>query len=100
MGLDFAIDQLLDTGWTTLDTTGCEYSSARAYPGLGRIMREFQAGGAELSLRKVDLFDCYRAEWRDASGRALGGVVGQTEIEAAVYALAQFRRAAISAASV
>lgn len=99
MGLEFAIQQLLDTGWTTLDTTGCEYLRARAYPGLGRIMREFQAAGAELSLRKVDLFDCYRAEWTDASGRPMGGVVGQSEIEAAVYALAQFRRAAAAVLS-
>lgn len=94
MGLDFAIDQLFATGWSALDTTGCEFHGGRCYPGLGRVMREFAASGADLSLRRIDLFDCFRAEWRDAAGRALGGVVGQTEIEAAVYALAQFRRAA------
>lgn len=93
MGLDFAIDQLFATGWNTLDTTGCEFRCGRAYPGLGRVLREFASAGVDLSLRKVDLFDCYRAEWRDASGHALGGVVGQSETEAAVYALAQFRRA-------
>lgn len=94
MGLDFAIDQLFATGWSALDTTGCEFHAGRCYPGLGRVMREFASSGADLSLRKIDLFDCFRAEWRDATGRALGGVVGQTEIEAAVYALAQFRRSA------
>ncbi|MFM9956672.1 MAG: hypothetical protein ACKVZJ_01240 [Phycisphaerales bacterium] len=94
MGLDFAIDQLFGTGWSALDTSGCEYHGGRCYPGLGRVLREFSAANADLSLRKVDLFDCYRAEWRDASGRALGGIVGSTELEAAVYALAMFRRAA------
>jgi hypothetical protein len=93
MGLDFAIEQLFATGWSALDTTGCEYHQGRCYPGLGRVMREFAAAGADLSLRKIDLFDCYRAEWRDHAGHALGGVVGHTETEAAVYALATFRRA-------
>jgi len=93
MDLDFAIEQLFATGWSALDTTGCEYHQGRCSPGLGRVMREFAASGVDLSLRKVDLFDCYRAEWCDASGRALGGVVGRTETEAAVYALAMFRRA-------
>ena len=95
MGLDFAIEQLFATGWSPLDTTGCEVTSGgRTYPGLGRVLREFATNGSELTLRKVDLFDCYRAEWRDPSGRTLGGVVGQSELEAAVYALAQFRRSA------
>lgn len=92
MGLDFAIEQLFATGWSALDTSGCEYHKGRCHPGLGRVMREFASAGVDLSIRKIDLFDCYRAEWRDASGHALGGVVGHTETEAAVYALAMFRR--------
>ena len=96
MGLNFAIEQLFATGWSALDTTGCEFHQGRCYPGLGRVMREFAGANADLSIRKIDLFDCYRAEWRDTSGppgNALGGVVGHTETEAAVYALAMFRRA-------
>lgn len=95
MGLDFAIDELYATGWTALDSSGCEHhSDGRSYPGLNRIRREFAAAGYDLSIRHIQLFDCYRAEWRDASGKAVGAVVGQSEAESAVYALSRFRRAA------
>ncbi len=92
MGLDFAIDELMSTGWTALDTTGCQRSGARPYPTVVRVSDEFRGAGLEFTVRHVQLFDCYRAEWRDPSGQASGAVVGQTEAEAAVYALAQLRR--------
>ncbi len=96
MGIDFALDQLNTTGWQTLDTTGCECTpDGRFYPGVDRVKREFTAAGFELSIRKVDLFDCHRAEWRDRAGNAVGGVVGREPEEAAVYALAQMRRATL-----
>lgn len=93
MGIDFAIDELYATGWTALDTSGCSHhDDGRAYPGPELVTREFEQAGFELSVRHIQLFDCYRAEWRDGSGRALGAVVGQTEAEAVVYALSQLRR--------
>ncbi len=93
MGLDFALDELYASGWSTLDTSGCSHAAdGRLFPGMGRILREFEAAGFELSLRKIDLFDCFRAEWRTPDGAAAGGVVGRDESEAAVYALAQMRR--------
>ncbi len=93
MGLDFALDELYATGWSTLDSSGCAHATdGRLIPGLGRILREFEGAGFELCLRKIDLFDCYRAEWRTPAGNAAGGVVGRDESEAAVYALAQMRR--------
>ena len=92
MGLDFAIDELMSTGWTALDTSDCQRSGARPYPTVGRVSEEFRAAGLEFAVRHVQLFDCYRAEWHDSTGRASGAVVGQTEAEAAVYALAQLRR--------
>lgn len=96
MGLDFAIDALYATAWQTLDTTGCECTpSGQFYPGVERTTREFAEQGYELAIRKVDLFDCYRAEWTDRSGQPVGGVVGATPEEAAVYALALHRRAAM-----
>lgn len=92
-GLDLAIDELYATGWSALDSTGCEHlSDGRAYPGPVRIQREFARAGYELRLRYVQLFDCYRAEWSDAHGRAVGAVVGSSELEAAIYALAQLRQ--------
>jgi hypothetical protein len=93
MGLDFAIDELMGTGWSAMDTTGCEHTpEGRVFPGVLRIQREFAQAGYELSIRYVQLFDCHRAEWSDASGAPVGAVVGGSEREAAVYALAQFRR--------
>lgn len=94
MGLDFAIDELYSTGWSTLDTSGCAYAAdGRLFPGADRIGREFEAAGFGFSVRRNEDFDCFRAEWRAPDGVAVGGVIGRTESEAAVYALAQMRRA-------
>lgn len=93
MGLDFAIDELYATGWSTLDSTGCAHApSGRVYPLIERVRAEFAQRGCTLTIRFVQLFDCFRAEWTDAAGAPAGAVVGQSEEEAAVYALAQFRR--------
>jgi hypothetical protein len=97
MGLDFAIDELYATQWTPLDSSGCaHHSDGRAYPRIERIKREFAESGFTLGLRHVQLFDCYRAEWRDASGNPAGAVVGRTEAEAGVYALSQLRRSLVA----
>lgn len=98
MGLDFAIDELYATGWTALDSAGCKHhADGRAFPDIERVRQEFRAAGFEFTIRHVQLFDCYRAEWRDAGGAAMGAVVGRSEAEAAVYALSQLRRAVVSA---
>lgn len=95
MGLNFAIDELYATGWSALDSAGCLHGAdGRSYPGVERVKREFAEAGYELTLRHIQLFDCYRAEWRDSGGTAVGAVVGQAEAESAVYALAQMRRSA------
>ena len=100
MGLDFAIDELYATGWSALDTSGCEHhTDGRVYPAVARVAEEFRKAGFELTVRHVQLFDCHRAEWRDGSGTAIGAVVGHSEIEAAVYALSQVRRSMVSAAA-
>ena len=100
MGLDFAIDELYATGWSGLDSSGCRHhADGRAYPGLDAVKAQFKDAGFELSLRHVQLFDCYRAEWRDAVGAPAGAVVGRSDAEAAVYALSQLRRRLMSAVS-
>lgn len=97
MGLDYAIDELYATGWSALDSAGCAlHGDGRAFPGMDRVADEFRDAGYELNVRYIQLFDCYRAEWRDASGAPQGGVVGSTASEAAVYALAQLRRKALA----
>lgn len=100
MGLDFAIDLLYGTGWSGSDLLGCEHSpSGRVFPGLKRVEREFADAGYRLRVRHIAAFDCHRAEWADASGRAVGGVVGSSEAEAAVYALATLRRVSMGVGS-
>ena len=98
MGLEYAIDELLSTGWTAVDTTGCEHApDGRLYPGVSRVRKEMARAGFSLEIKWVDLFDCHRAEWTDAAGAPAGAVVGQSEAEAAVYALSHCRKQLASA---
>src|SRR5436189_5764347 len=98
MGLDFAIDALYETGWTAEDAPGCRsHSDGRRYPTEEIVRRSFAEQGYTLTIRHIQLFDCYRAEWRDDQGQASGAVVGQTAEEAAVSAMSQLRRQLVSA---
>ncbi len=93
MGLDFAIDALYASGWSTLDSSGCEHhADGRLYPSTSRVERYFTDHGFELAIRHVPVFDCYRAEWKDQGGSACGAVVGASATEAAVFAMAHLRR--------
>lgn len=94
MGITFALDELYATGWSPMDTSGCEHAEdGRWFPTPETVGREFAAAGCSLRVTHIQLFDCYRAEWSDDQGRASGAVVGQSEHEATVYALSQLRRA-------
>ncbi|CAG0959577.1 hypothetical protein PHYC_00649 [Phycisphaerales bacterium] len=93
MGLDFAIDALYQTGWNVPEPKDLPLdASGRPYPSQAHIEAAFAEHALALSVRHIQLFDCYRAEWRDAGGQARGAVVGQTAEEAAVYAFSQLRR--------
>lgn len=97
MGIDFALDELYASGWTDLDSAGCgHHTDGRGYPKIDRVREEFACAGFDFKLRRVELFKCYRAEWADASGEVRGAVVSQSDVEAAVFALAQFRRQQIA----
>jgi hypothetical protein len=96
MGLEFAIEELYATGWSALDSAGTRHLNGRPYPEVARVRREFAGAGFDLTIRHVQLFDCYRAEWRDSSGAAVGAVVGRSDEEAAVYALSQLRRRVVA----
>jgi hypothetical protein len=101
MGLDFAIDELYATGWTALDSSGClRHTDGRWYPGVSRVAAEFKSAGFDLSVRHIQLFDCFRAEWKDALSTPAGAVVGRTQAEAAVYALSHLRRRVAAAQAV
>ena len=93
MALEYAIDELYATGWQALDSSACTHlTDGRPFPTEQAIKDAFAHAGFDLSIRRIQLFDCSRAEWRDASGSPIGAVVGQTHNEAAVFALAQLRR--------
>ncbi len=94
MGIEFAIEELYATGWSALDSTGCEqHGSGRWIPTADRVRREFEQAGYTLTISHAQLFDCHRAAWTDRQGEPAGAVVGATEQEAAIYALSQLRRA-------
>src|SRR5437879_1170004 len=98
MGLDFAIDALYETGWTAEDSQSCRsHVDGRKYPTEELVRGAFEEQGYTLTIRHIQLFDCYRAEWRDDQGQASGAVVGQTAEEAAVYAMSQLRRQHVGA---
>ena len=93
MGLEFAIDELYSSGWQEIEPKGCEqHADGRFFPTSPRVCDEFFKAGYKLTVRHIQLFGCYRAEWHDDTGLASGAVVGSSESEAAVYALAQLRR--------
>ncbi len=98
MSITIAIDELYETGWSALDSSGCEAApDGRWIPSFETIRREFEAAGFTLSVTHIQLFECYRAAWADASGSPAGAVVGGSEAEAAVYAFSRLRRSLASA---
>jgi hypothetical protein len=99
MGIAIALDELLATGWSGLDSTGCVFDdTGRAYPAAQRVQQEFSAAGFELSLTHNDRFKVHGAEWREAGSRDIAGsVISSSREEAAVYALAQLRRSLATA---
>jgi hypothetical protein len=89
MGLDFAIDALYASGWHAEVKGLPTHRDGRAYPSADLVRDCFAEQGLELSVRHIQLFDCYRAEWTDREGQPRGAVVGQTAEEASVYALSR-----------
>jgi hypothetical protein len=102
MGLSFALDELRATGWSGLDSAGCAFDTdGRVYPSAARVRQEFAGAGFDLKIAEVAEYKCYRAEWAEAGGGEAAAVtqavVGHSEAEAAVYALAQLRRGLVMA---
>ena len=105
MNLEYAVERLLDTGWTPAMELEMErLPDGRPFPSVLSVQSEFARAGLELSIKQNLIFRCYRATWAPA-GEALdpsahcddrhGTVIGTCEREAAVYALAQLRAAQV-----
>ena len=103
MNLTYAVERLLDTGWTPAEHARTDLErlpDGRSYPTVDAVRREFAEAGLDLSLKQNFMFNCCRATWAPegetidpdhAEDDRHGTVVGSCEKEAAVYALAQLR---------
>lgn len=105
MNLTYAVERLLETGWTSSMAMDLDrLPDGRRYPSVLAVQREFARAGLELSIKQNLMFGCYRATWAPV-GEPLdpaaqtddrhGTVVGDCDREAAVYALAQLRSAQV-----
>lgn len=101
MNLSYAVDSLLQGGWTPDGQTDLDrLPDGRPFPSVLGVQCEFARAGLELAIKHNLMFSCYRATWgpigepldddRSADERH-GTVVAACEREAAVYALAQLR---------
>ena len=103
MNLDYAVERLYQTGWTSLGEWDLDHlPDGRAFPSVLAIQREFARAGLELSTRHNLIFNCFHATWapageplddQHAADDCHGTVIGACQREAAVYALAQLREA-------
>jgi hypothetical protein len=106
MNLDYAVDRLYESGWAPVFGTSDAYETladGRRFPALDAIDREFERAGLSLQIKHNLVFDTYRASWAPISelndstpaqeARRFGTVIGNSEQEAAVYALALMREA-------
>ena len=101
MNLTFAVERLLETGWSAVGESDLQrLPDGRPYPGVAAVRREFERAGLNLELKQNFMFNCCRATWAPrgetpdpdhAEDDRHGTVVGSCEKEAAVYALAQLR---------
>ena len=105
MNLTFAVERLLETGWTPHAESNLErLPDGRPYPSVTAVRRAFERVGLKLELKHNFMFNCCRATWAPkgeeidpdhAEDERHGTVVGSCEKEAAVYALAQLREATV-----
>jgi hypothetical protein len=103
MELAFAVERLLETGWTHEGEGELDHlPDGRPFPSIWAIQRIFAQAGLELTIKRHLIFNCFRAAWAPVdespetpteAGEHRGDVVGSCEREAAVYALAQLRTA-------
>ena len=106
MKLTFAVERLLETGWSPYGETSLErLPDGRPYPSVAAVRGEFERAGLRLELKHNFMFNCCRATWAPkgeeidpdhAEDDRHGTVVGSCENEAAVYALAQLREARVT----
>jgi hypothetical protein len=107
MSIAIAVDRLYEGGWLPSDDMELDrLPNGLRYPTVQAVQREFAAADLTLAIKQNLMFRCHRAAWAPI-GESLeqthpaddrhGAVIGNCEREAAVYALAQLRRARVEA---
>jgi hypothetical protein len=100
MELDYAIDRLYETGWSAGADEELEtLTDGRRYPSVSAVKKEFSRAGLTIQIAHASKFSCYRATWSPAAGSSgdrHGTVIGASEHEAAVFALAQLMSARVA----
>ena len=67
MNLQYAVERLYQTGWSTMGEWDLDHlPDGCAFPSLIAIQREFARAGLELSIKHNLIFNCYRATWAPA----------------------------------
>ncbi|MFT3789129.1 MAG: hypothetical protein QM770_23625 [Tepidisphaeraceae bacterium] len=85
MSIAYAVERLYQTGWHPDDNEIDFLPDGTPLPSVNAVKRAFTRAGLELTLKQNQLFHCVHASWGEHTS------VGQTDQEAAVWALAQFR---------
>ncbi len=103
MSIAVAVDRLYQGGWLPDGQFELDrLPSGLSFPTVEAVRRIFADAGLRLLLKQNLMFKCHRAEWAPVSSAVgeiagpedtCGAVVGNCEREAAVYALAQYRKA-------
>ena len=94
MTINFAVDRLYETGWLPTEAAALErLPGGLRYPSVAMVQQTFEDAGLKLSIKPHLMFGCCRAEWSPMAPSLglTGTVVGSSEAEAAVYALAKLR---------
>src|SRR4051812_41763442 len=99
MSLSYAVERLYQAGWKADHESLQRLPDGRCYPDIQAIQNDFAASGLRLVLKENTRFKCAQATWAPVGEKIdsahpqderHGTVVGASEPEAAVYALAQF----------
>ena len=64
MNLTFAVEKLLETGWSPEGESDLErLPDGRPHPGVAAVRRHFDRAGLRLELKQNFMFNCCRATW-------------------------------------
>ena len=91
MSLNYAVERLYQMGWNPSGNDVSQLPDGRVYPSVSGVEKEFADAGLRFAVKPNPKFHCVQATWSatEPQDDRHGTVVGASEAEAAVYALAQ-----------